>query len=116
MPQFDFRDCRGLPDSEVADCGTCGGTGQVVVDCMLCEGTGWQDCVRGYSCFADPEQLVSYLRERVGPVGDSDGAVIVFDGYQVDTGFDDEPTVIPETVVARRTWTQFLTDLRQAVP
>ncbi|WP_433717048.1 hypothetical protein ACQP2U_42560 (plasmid) [Nocardia sp. CA-084685] len=116
VPQFDCRacrDCRGLPDWDVAECSTCGDTGQEAVDCLLCDGTGWQDCVRGYSCCADPEQLVAYLHARVGTVSDSDGAVIVFDGYQIDTGFDDEPTAIPETIVRRLTWTQLLTELRQ---
>lgn len=115
IPQYDSRECRncrGRRDREVAECGTCGGTGQVDIDCALCGGTGWQDCVRGYSCFADPEQLVAYIDERVGVVGDADGEVIVFDGYQVDTGFDDEPTAIPETVLQRLTWAQFLAGLR----
>ncbi|WP_280184515.1 MULTISPECIES: hypothetical protein [Nocardia] len=105
--------CRDLPPQQAAACDACGGAGEVFVDCRVCGGSGWEDCICGYSCFSDPDQLIDYLHHRVGAIDDGHGEVIVFDGAQVDTGFDDEPTAIPETVLERLTWTQFLAGLRR---
>ncbi|WP_028478715.1 hypothetical protein [Nocardia sp. CNY236] len=79
------------------------------VSCSLCGGTGWQDCVRGYSCLTDPEQLIEYMADRT-LIGENDGQVIVFEGIQTDTGFDDEPTVVPTKILQRLSWQEFLAD------
>ncbi|MFF2088505.1 hypothetical protein ACFVVM_32380 [Nocardia sp. NPDC058176] len=82
----------------------------------MCDGTGWQDAVPGYSCWRDPDQLIAYMRERVGVLDDADGVVIEFDGEIVDSGFDGEPTAIPHEVIQTMVWSRFIADRRASTP
>ena len=94
-------DCEGLGCNARDDQG---GTHR----CTNCDGTGWEDRVRGYSCLSNPESLIAYFSEsgRSGMVH-ADEPVVIFDGWQADTGFDDEPTAVPETIIETLTWAEF---------
>lgn len=94
--------CHGNPD----DCERCANAG-TIDECEGCEGEGWQDCVRGYSCCWTAQNLADYMTAHAGDLADDWGKVIVFEGEQVDTGFDGEPTAVPETIVKEMTWTEF---------
>ncbi|RFU41306.1 hypothetical protein DZF91_12530 [Actinomadura logoneensis] len=79
-----WRDCPRCHGDDPDDCERCGGDGGLP-ECEVCEGEGWQDC--------EP--------------GDDWGQVIEFDGEVTGTGFDDEPTVVPTSVVRTMTWREF---------
>ncbi|WP_327335091.1 hypothetical protein [Streptomyces anulatus] len=87
-------------------CSTCdnkGGSGP----CEPCNGTGWEDCLRGYSCFAHPDQLLDYFLAPSHPfIADSE-PTIIFEGHEVGTGPDWEPLVIPNRVVETLNWGEF---------
>lgn len=102
------RHCEGL------GCGECDDQGGTT-ECTNCGGTGWEDCIHGYSCYRDPESLIAYYSSegRDGMVGD-DEPVIVFEGWQADTGFDDEPTAVPERVIETLTWAGFRARYQEA--
>lgn len=102
-------------EGEWTECGRCEGLGCFACDneggtteCTECDGTGWADCIRGYSCFSTPEGLVTYFTDRSRPVPDDDEPVVIFDGWQTDTGFDDEPTAVPERIIETLTWAEFV--------
>ena len=93
--------CDGL------GCDTCdqqGGT----TECTNCEGAGWEDCIRGYSCFSTAESLLTYFTDRSRPTPAADETVVIFDGWQADSGFDDEPTAVPERIIETLTWAEFV--------
>ncbi|MEV6081099.1 hypothetical protein AB0L80_39315 [Streptomyces sp. NPDC052069] len=94
------------------ECERCDGTG-LTAECQRCDGTGWEPCLRGYSCYESAEQLISYYSEsgREGMVP-ADEPVIIFEGWQADTGFDDEPTVVPERVIETLTWAELVARFR----
>lgn len=100
----EWTECRHCEGIGCDSCNQQGGTTQ----CTNCDGTGWENCLHGYSCFVDPEQLIAYYSEsgRSGMVADNE-TVIAFDGWQADTGYDDEPTAVPETVIETMTWAEF---------
>jgi hypothetical protein len=118
VDQGELRECRPCAGTGYRDtgdgamrCRSCDGDGCLRVGCTLCCGTGWLDCVRGYSCWSTPDQLIDYFEEsgRDHP-GDNDGRVLVFTGVIVDCGFDGEPTVLPDGApIESMTWTEFLT-------
>ena len=59
---------------------------------------------QGYSCFADPAELIEYGEGRM----DLDGnRVIEFEGEQVGLGCDGEPLAAPESVTRVMTWDEF---------
>lgn len=101
----DWTECKHCEALGCDECDDEGGT----TKCTNCDGTGWENCIRGYSCFSTAEGLLAYFTEsgRDGMVGD-DEPVIVFDGWQADTGFDDEPTAVPEQIIETITWAQFV--------
>jgi hypothetical protein len=97
--------CRDDYTSTV-DCPACNGEGGSG-PCTNCDGTGWEDCLPGYSCFEHPNQLLDYFLDPHHPhLADSE-PVIVFEGHQVGTGFDYEPTAVPDRVVETLTWSEF---------
>jgi hypothetical protein len=73
--------------------------------CSTCDGTGWEDCLRGYSCCTSAEQLVAYFAEHGAP--DDDDTVVIFEGRCSGTGFDGETLAIPEGAVQTMTWSEF---------
>lgn len=90
------------------DCSRCGGS-RFIDGCEDCDGEGWRDCVRGFSCERNPEDLIRYFTSSVrSGVTDGDGKVIVFTGEETGIGFDGEPCVVPETVIETLTWDEFL--------
>lgn len=102
-------------EGEWTECGRCKGMGCTScgqqgggTECSNCDGTGWADCIRGYSCFSTPEALVAYFTDRSRPTPAADETVVVFDGWQADTGFDDEPTAVPEHIIETVTWAEFV--------
>ncbi|WP_432091459.1 hypothetical protein [Streptomyces sp. NRRL F-5630] len=103
--QGEWTECRHC---EALGCGECNGEGGSFT-CTNCDGTGWEDCVRGYSCYSQPESLLAYFTNdpgRRGMVPDNE-RVVIFEGWQADTGFDNEPTAVPERVIETLTWAQF---------
>lgn len=117
--QGDMRECRqcegggvilDFEEGSANTCRACEGNGGFPVGCLLCEGTGWQECARGYSCFPTPQQLINYFTQRGRmKLDDDDGRVVVFAGTVVDHGFEDEPTVIPDSSIPPvwMTWREF---------
>ncbi|MFC9973510.1 hypothetical protein ACFVH6_21710 [Spirillospora sp. NPDC127200] len=106
----DWRDCprcHGDIDA-MPDCDRCEGNG-AINECGDCDATGWIDCVRGFSSCRTAEELYGYFtdRARSGVAADGLGTVIVFEGEQTGTGFDDEPCVVPTRVLKEMTWTEF---------
>ncbi|MFJ5294459.1 hypothetical protein [Streptomyces sp. NPDC088348] len=103
-----WSDCPACDGNSPEDCERCEGAG-VINECTRCDGTGWEDCLRGYSAFESPEQLIAYYYEsgRNGMVP-ADEPVVVFEGWQADTGFDDEPTAVPEHVIETLPWAEFI--------
>lgn len=101
----EWTECRRCEGLGCDHCDHQGGT----TECTRCEGTGWEDCIRGYSCCASPEELIAYFSEsgRAGMVH-ADEPVVVFEGWQADTGFDDEPTAVPEHVIEIVPWAEFV--------
>lgn len=95
------------PRCEGVGCDECNDEGGTT-ECTNCDGTGWEDCIRGYSCYSTPEGLLAYFNEsgRRGMVS-ADEPVVIFDGWQADAGFDDEPTAVPESVIETITWAEF---------
>lgn len=96
-------------DGSATRCHNCD-NGQTFVfgeKCDLCEGTGWEDCAEGYSCCDTAEELIAYFAAHLGS-DPGDGAVIVFEGHQVGTGFDGEPLAVPARVVETLTWAEFI--------
>lgn len=102
-------------DGSQCECTGCGGTGESYLDggdpddddfgrCRECDGTGWMDCEPGYSCVADPADLIEYFARRVDPAGET---VIVFTGRQASSCVEGHPTVVPDKVVETMTWEQF---------
>ena len=75
--------------------------------CDSCGGTGWIDCLPGYSCFEHPNQLLDYFLDPFHPHLADTEPVIVFEGRQVGTGFDYEPTAIPDRIVETIPWGDF---------
>lgn len=75
--------------------------------CKVCGGTGWEDCMKGYSCCWSAEDLVEYMAEHGAP-GEHD-RVIVFEGVHTGTGFDGEPLAVPTRIIEETTWSEFLT-------
>ena len=111
------RGCPRCDDSGYDDssCQRCEGSG-FIDECEPCDGTGWQDCVRGYSCFADPDDLISYFTERARS-GLADGEqVIVFEGQRIATGCDGEPTAVPTRVIEALTWEEFVARHQEVDP
>jgi hypothetical protein len=100
----DWRDCPRC-HGEGGDCRRCDGEG-VINECADCDGEGWQDCVRGFSSCHTAQDLYAYITGHMGAPSDDDGKVIVFTGHQADTGFDDEPCVVPDEIVKEMTWTE----------
>ncbi|KIF66276.1 hypothetical protein HY68_36845 [Streptomyces sp. AcH 505] len=100
----EWTECRHC---EALGCDKCDGQGGSTT-CTNCDGTGWEDCIRGYSCYSTPESLITYYAEsgRSGMVPDAE-RVIIFEGWQTDTGFDDEPTAVPEQIIETLTWAEF---------
>lgn len=95
------------PDGSQTECRTCDTTGTLDGEtCTDCNGQGWEDCVPGYSSAATPEQLIAYFT-RSGMEPTATDTVIIFDGQQVDTGFDGEPTTVPDTIIETLTWAEF---------
>ena len=74
--------------------------------CRTCDGTGWEDCLRGYSCCPDAASLIAYFGDH-GLPADHHGNVVIFEGRQVGSGFDGEPLVIPESTVQTMRWSEF---------
>lgn len=109
-----IRDCPKCHGGFVTDqygepvpCSRCNDDG-VVDGCENCDGEGWLDCVRGYSCTYTPEELISYFTDPARS-GTADGeSVVVFEGWQEGTGFEGEPTAIPERIIETLTWEQFV--------
>ena len=92
-------------DGSQVECPACDGTSEDLGEpCLDCD-DGWIDCVPGYSCCDTAQELIDYFTERSEPTADD--AVIVFEGRQVDTGFDGEPTAVPHHVIETLTWDQF---------
>ncbi|MFJ3839490.1 hypothetical protein ACIPY6_28840 [Streptomyces sp. NPDC090054] len=95
-------------DGSQTECLTCDGTGELDGEPCSdrdCE-EGWTDCVAGYSCCASADELIAYLGGRGEP--GADDTVVVFEGRQVDTGFDGEPTAVPERVIETLIWPDFV--------
>ncbi|MFE2850539.1 hypothetical protein ACFXJO_05325 [Streptomyces lavendulae] len=95
-------------DGSRTECLTCDGTGQL--DGRPCPDRdcdeGWIDCVAGYSCCASAEELIAYFNSRGEPAADD--TVVVFEGRQMGTGFDGEPTAVPERIVETLAWADFV--------
>lgn len=100
----EWTECRHCEALGCDECNDEGGT----TTCTNCDGTGWEDCIRGYSCYSLPESLVAYFTDRSRPTPSADENVIVFEGWQTDTGFDGEPTAVPERIIETLAWTEFL--------
>ncbi|MFB4197747.1 hypothetical protein [Streptomyces carpaticus] len=94
-------------DGSQTECRDCDGSGDLAGEpCTICGGEGWEDSVPGYSCAASPEALLAYFdRPGMEPWGET---VIAFEGRQVDTGFDGEPTAVPTRVLQTWTWEEFV--------
>ena len=88
-------------------CDTCRGDG-IIDTCGNCD-SGWIDCVRGYSCCYNPEQLIRYFTDpgRTGCAEITD-QVIVFEGQQEDWGIDGEPTAVPQGISETLSWEEFV--------
>jgi hypothetical protein len=93
--------CKGIGCDR---CGDMGGTDT----CTNCDSTGWEDCIRGYSAFASADELLAYFTDRSRPAPAADEPVITFEGWQADTGFDDEPTAVPEHIIETLNWAAFV--------
>lgn len=94
------------------------------VFCELCSGSGrigydpenpeHVEAYRreGVSCFRTPEELIEYFREMDAGLGaicpQERREVIEFLGQAVGIGLDEEPLAIPEKVLRRWTWEEFL--------
>lgn len=113
-PEFSAANAYSAPwgserseDGSQTECHRCIGTGNddMTGACALCDSTGWEDAVPGYSCVRSPEELIAYMNEH--GVMNNDDTVIVFEGRQVDTGFDGEPTAIPERIIETLPWSEF---------
>lgn len=106
----DWNDCPTCKGEYPAleDCERCEGAGQIS-ECSRCDGTGWEDCLRGYSCCESAEDLIRYYDEpgREGKIP-ADEQVVVFEGWQAGIGFDDEPTAVPEHVIETLPWAEFV--------
>jgi len=92
-------------DGSQTQCGACDGAGDYYGEpCTNCD-DGWVDCVPGYSCCDTPQELIDYFTERGEPTADD--TVVVFEGRQVDTGPDGEPTALPHRAIETLTWAEF---------
>jgi hypothetical protein len=99
-------------DGSQTQCRTCDGTGKYAdMPCEECDGEGWEDCLPGYSCCHSAEDLLTYMRVHAGKPEGDEGRVIVFEGEQVDTGFDGEPTAVPNKILKEMTWSEFVREL-----
>lgn len=97
-------------DGSQTQCRACDGTSTYAgMPCEACGGEGWEDCVPGYSCCQSAEDLITYMNAHAGELDTDEGRVIVFEGVQVDTGFDGEPTAVPEKIIKELTWSEFKT-------
>jgi hypothetical protein len=94
-------------DGTRTECRDCDGEGELAGGtCDACRGEGWEDCVPGYSACDTPEELIEYFdRPGMEPWHEQ---VVVFEGRQVGTGADGEPTAVPERVIETMTWEGFL--------
>jgi hypothetical protein len=107
-------------EGEWTECAECHGKGCDDCDegwtdrCTNCAGTGWEDCIRGYSCYSTPEGLIAYFADNSRPEPADDETVVIFDGWQADTGFDDEPTAVPERIIETLTWAEFTARYEEA--
>jgi len=72
----------------------------------------WIDADPGYSSTYSADELAEYFEKHFVLLSDDDGEVIAFHGGQVGTGIDGEPLVVPEEVVGRMPYSQFLAGLR----
>jgi len=52
--------------------------------------------------------LLTYFTDRSRPTPAADETVVIFDGWQADSGFDDEPTAVPERIIETLTWAEFV--------
>ena len=86
-------------------CRRCDGAG-VIDGCESCDGEGVHDCLRGYSCFADPQSLIGYFEARPGTVEDDD-TVVVFEGEYCGTGVDGEDLAVPTRIIEEVPWSVF---------
>ena len=94
------------------ECVPCNGTGDAIPgceadddgDCANCHGDGWLEADRGYSCFADPAEMIEYGEGRMDVRANR---VIEFEGEQVGLGCDGEPLAVPSRVVRVITWDEF---------
>lgn len=105
----DWRDCPRC-HADGSACDRCDGAG-VINECEDCGGEGWRDCVRGYSCCWSAADLAAYITGHAGEPKDEWGVVIIFDGEQTGTGFDDEPTAVPNQIIKEMTWNEFKASL-----
>ncbi|MFJ6215081.1 hypothetical protein ACIQGZ_17355 [Streptomyces sp. NPDC092296] len=104
----DWRPCPRCDEDpdHTPTCEHCDGQG-AIDECATCDGTGWEPCVHGYSCTENPEDLLAYFAERHMTSMLTGEPVVVFEGQQVDTGCDGEPTAIPTRVIETLTWSEF---------
>lgn len=111
---FTCHTCEGAGDQAPEIHEACDGEGchncddGMITECGDCDGTGFVDCERGYSCYEDAAELITYIRERAGEPRDDWGAVIVFEGEMVGNGTDGEPLVVPTRVVETLTWSELV--------
>lgn len=110
-------------------CPRCGGEGEYYsseseqkewIWCSFCEGRGHifydprnPEHVKifrreGVSCFRTPEELIAYFSSPQAICPLERAEVIEFVGQAVGIGLDDEPLAIPEKVLRRWTWEEFL--------